>query len=61
MNHLYAWTIGHFHDPKDREKYLLELYAPLSGTDPDQVPESVAQEEMSMFYALKRQTSPGGD
>lgn len=60
MNYLYAWTLAHFHDPKEREKFLLELMAPEEGVDPDQVSEEVQAEEMSMFYALKRQTSPGG-
>lgn len=60
MNFLYAWTVAHFHDPKEREKFLLELYAPMAGMDPDEVPESVVAEEMSLFHSLKRQTSPGG-
>lgn len=60
MNFLYSWTVAHFHDPKEKEKFLLELFAPEDGLDPDEVPESVQAEEMSMFYALKRQTSPGG-
>lgn len=60
MNVLYEWAISRIHDAKDREKFLLELNAPLAGMDPDAVPESVVQEEMSMFHALKRQTSPGG-
>lgn len=61
MNFLYSWTMARVPiEPKEREKFLLELYAPLDGADPDKVPESVVQEEMSMFYALKRQTSPGG-
>lgn len=61
MRYIYSWAVGHFFDPKEREKFLLELSAPLDGMDPDQVPESVVQEEMSMFHALKRQTSPGGE
>jgi hypothetical protein len=60
MNLLYSWAIGHFYDPKEREKWLMQMEAPLSGMDPDKVPESVQAEEMSMFYELKRQTSPGG-
>jgi hypothetical protein len=60
INFIYSWAIGRFFDADARTKWLTELHAPLDGADPDKVPESVQAEEMSMFYALKRQTSPGG-
>jgi len=57
---VYKWCLDHFATAEDREKFLLDLEAPLSGADPDRVPERVVNEEMSMFHALARQTSPGG-
>lgn len=59
---VYAWytdRLTHV-DPKDRDAAMQELFAPVGGYDPDAVTQDVVDEEMSMFKAFARQTSPGG-
>jgi len=39
----------------DREKWLIDLYAPLSGASPDNVSEETIADEMRAFMALNRE------
>lgn len=41
---------------EDYEKFIEELYSPLSGRDPDKVSESVVESEMDSFYKLQRES-----
>jgi hypothetical protein len=43
-----------------RRQWLIDIHSPLRNRDPDDVPDDVAEEEMSLFHTLKRQTGGGG-
>ena len=56
LNAVYSWAINKFTDPKDRDRWINELYARSTSGDPDRVSDDVVAEEMAMFHSLKSQT-----
>jgi hypothetical protein len=59
LNLIQFWLVKNA-DADERDRILLAIYAEAEGTDPDRVPQSVVDEEMSMFMAFASQNKALG-
>ena len=59
LNLVYSFITEHM-DEETRTRFEEDLYAPIEGRDPDEVPSSVIEDEMAAFMAFTRQNEALG-
>jgi len=59
LNLVYSFITEHM-DEETRTRFEEDLYAPVEGRDPDEVPSRVVEDEMAAFMAFTRQNEALG-